>query len=65
MVTWTDDPVRNFVHWDAEKQAELDRLPVCQICGEPIRSEHMYDILGDLWCQDCIDDARRLNEEVG
>lgn len=36
-MSWTDDPVADFDRYDAEQQ--LDSLPVCECCGEPIQQE--------------------------
>lgn len=48
----------------AKKEFEVVTVPVCANCGERIKTEHLYD-LGKfgLWCEDCIDDSRRYNEE--
>lgn len=41
--------------YDAEKEAELDKLPKCAECGEPIQSEKCYEIDGELICQECLE----------
>ena len=50
----TDDPIRDAAAYDIERQRELDRLPTCDICGEPIQDEFLYDINGVLHCEDCV-----------
>ena len=51
----TDDPVADFHRHDWEQEAWLKKLPVCCICHEPIQSEELFDIEGDLYCEDCGD----------
>lgn len=50
---YTDDPVADFAQHDAEQQQELEKLPVCVDCGEPIQDDHLFDIDGDLFCEEC------------
>lgn len=52
---YTDDPERDFLRHDAKKQRELERLPKCAECGEPIQSERCYEVDGGLICQDCLE----------
>ena len=55
----SDDPGRDFDRWDAEQSKKLERLPKCGICGEPIQSEHYYEINGDNVCPDCLENEFR------
>lgn len=57
-MSWTDDPVRDFLQKDAQGAAEEARRPVCSCCGEPIYDSVAYRIGGKLFCESCIDDAR-------
>ena len=50
---YTDDPHADFDRHDREQNEWLKRLPVCCSCGEPIQSEKLFDIEGDLYCEDC------------
>ncbi len=43
-----------FAAHDAEMGAKLDSKPVCVCCEEPIQDDHMYDIYGDIYCEDCM-----------
>jgi DNA-directed RNA polymerase subunit RPC12/RpoP len=38
-----------------ERQQErlLARLPKCDRCREPIQGEHLFDIYGDIYCEEC------------
>ena len=57
----------NYDLWkqhDAEQQAKLDKLPVCDYCGESIQSDYYYLIFDDVICEDCLNDNfRKDNEE--
>ena len=43
-----------FIAHEAEMGAKLDSQPVCVCCEEPIQDDHMYDIYGDIYCEDCM-----------
>lgn len=52
-MSWTDDPVADFDRYDAEQQQQLDSLPVCECCGEPIQQETAV-YYNDHWiCREC------------
>ena len=40
---------------EREKEQELEKLPYCEICGEPIQDEHLYLINDEFVCQECLD----------
>ena len=60
---WTDDPLADFFRCEAEQQKELNRLPKCDWCGEPIQDEHFYLIKGDKICLDCLCDCKYYTDE--
>lgn len=45
----TDDPVKDFENHDTEQQSELDKLPLCIYCGEPIQQDKAF-YYNDQWC---------------
>ena len=50
---YTDDPTADFEVYDAEQERKLDKLPVCECCGEPIQQEKAI-YYNDQWCcEDC------------
>lgn len=55
---YTDDPVADFLRYDAELQARLDKLPKCENCGQPIQQDSAVQIDGCFYCDECIDDMR-------
>ncbi len=55
----TDNPLADFASWDAEQTAELERLPVCADCGEPVQDDHYYLINDEVICPDCLESGYR------
>lgn len=60
---YTDDPIADFDRYEAEREAQLDRLPKCDICGEPIQDDYLYDINGDIFCEECLKGKFRKSVE--
>ena len=61
---WTDDPVKDAIRYDEELHELSAQYPCCDRCGERVKpDEYVYDINGDLWCEDCIRKARFDVEE--
>ena len=56
---YSDDPIADFERHDAKQQAELDKLPRCCECDEPIQEEFCYEINGELICDSCMNDNHR------
>ena len=50
----TDDPIRDFHEYSAEQEAELNSLPRCCECDEPIQSEICCEFNDELICPDCL-----------
>lgn len=55
----TDDPYRDFDRYEDQRQKELDKLPECCECGNPILTEECYEINGELLCPECLNDNHR------
>ena len=51
---YSGDPLADFNRYDLERQKEIDSLPICDICGEPIMDDYLYDLDGTLVCEDCL-----------
>ena len=52
----------NFEMWhlfDNEQERQLEGLPVCADCDEPIQTETAYYFHGDWICESCIESYRR------
>ena len=50
---YTGDPAHDFDMWAAEQEKKLERLPVCDMCGNHIQDEYLYNF-GDIVCEDCL-----------
>lgn len=48
-----------FKRHDAELQAQLDKLPVCSECDEPIQSDACYEFDGGLICEGCLENNHK------
>ena len=59
----TDDPIADFMAYDAEQERLMDRLPKCDYCGEPITDDHLFDINGDVICESCLNENFRKRVE--
>lgn len=56
---FTDDPISDFHRYDAEREAELRRLPRCSECGERIQDEHCFAINDETICENCMNEQHR------
>ena len=54
MSFYTDDPIADFARHDAEQQREMDKLPECNECGQPITDECCWEINDELICNACL-----------
>lgn len=45
--------------YESEKERRLAKLPVCDICGEPIQDGYYYDICDMTICPTCMADHER------
>lgn len=51
---WSDDPHRDFDRYEAHQQRQLDRLPKCSECDEPIQDERLIEFNGEIICPRCL-----------
>ena len=52
---FSDDPLIDFERHDREQAKQLERLPVCERCGEPIQDDHLYLINDEFVCPECLE----------
>lgn len=50
------DPLRDFDAWEDEREARMEQLPTCEHCHEHILEEHLWDIDGEIYCEECAKD---------
>ena len=56
----------NYDRWeqhDAEQQAELNKLPKCERCEEPIQDYYCFEIDNALYCDKCMKDLYRVKTD--
>lgn len=56
---YSDDPIADFERHDAKQQSELEKLPRCSECDEPIQDDFCYEINDELICDNCMRDNHR------
>lgn len=52
---------------EAEQERRLSELPVCCYCENPIQDEHYYEINGEMFCPDCLENyfKKRTEDYIG
>ena len=55
----TDDPVADFVRHDWKQSKSLERLPICERCGNRIEQEWAVCIEGFWYCDECLENYRK------
>lgn len=60
---WTDDPITDAERHIAKQEEELERLPKCVCCNNPIQDDYCYEINDELICQECLDLFHRKQVE--
>ena len=63
-MTWTDDPIADYGRYSDKLDRELDLLPRCAYCMEPIQDNYCYCIDGDTIHLDCIIDYLEKDYKV-
>lgn len=58
-MSWTGDPLADFDRYDAEQQRELDKLPKCSYCDEPIQDDCYFEINGECVCEECLNEHHK------
>ena len=53
MLHYTDNPHLDYDSWIDDQEAEIAKIPDCVSCGEKIQEEKLWDIFGDIYCDEC------------
>lgn len=56
----------NYDRWKqqyAEQEAQLEKLPLCEYCGERIQDDYYFEINNECICEDCLNDNFRKDIE--
>lgn len=57
------DPYDDFLNHEAQAEEWLSRLPVCDICGEPIQDDYYYRLGGEIICEHCMESEFRVSND--
>ena len=60
---FTADAHNDFLMHDYQKEQRMKRLPVCDICGEPIQDESYHVLFDNNVCDSCLIDNIRFVED--
>ena len=58
-----EDAYSQFKSRERRLEAWLRKRPVCCYCQQPIQDENLYDIEGNLYHEDCLNDSFRKYTE--
>lgn len=54
----------DYATQEDNKRASLeDKLPKCDLCGEPIYDDYCYEINGEVICEECLKEHYRHETE--
>lgn len=57
---YTDDPIKDYDRYLSEQEADLDKLPRCSECGQPITDEEAYLINDEIICEHCMEHEHKV-----
>ena len=57
------DNLDAFDAYDAEQQRQLEKLPVCEQCGQTIQDDYYFVINDEVICTECLVRDFRKNTE--
>lgn len=60
---YTDNPVLDAMRYDAERQAEIEKLPICSECDEHIQDEYLFEINGEYICEHCMEENHKKSTD--
>ena len=49
--------------YEEQQAKELEKFPVCSVCGEYITDEFYFDIEDEIMCEDCLKDNFRKSTD--
>ena len=59
---YSDEPSIDFERHSAAQEEKLKRAPICDECGQPIQDDFYYEIDGNKYCEECINNCKVWNE---
>ncbi len=58
-----DVALKELDRYEARQTSALARCPKCDCCGERIQDDYLFDIDGDLYCEECLVDQFRRSTD--
>ena len=59
MLFRSDNPIADYERYSAHQESELNKLPKCSYCDEPIQQDTAVYIDDEPICDECLDEMRR------
>jgi formylmethanofuran dehydrogenase subunit E len=56
---YSDNPVADYDRYCAEQERQMEKLPKCDRCGQPVTDYYYYEIDGENLCEKCLKDNYR------
>lgn len=64
-MTYIPDAYDQWKAHEAEQQAQLDKLPRCSECENPIQTEYCFEVNDELICPHCMmENHRKAVEDI-
>ena len=62
---YSDNPIADYERYSANQEKELQELPICSVCDEPIQDEYCYVINDEVLCESCLNyHHRKWTEDI-
>ena len=61
---YTDDPIADAERHIAHQEEELESLPRCSECDNPIQTEQCYVINDEPICEHCMEGHKKYTEDL-
>jgi formylmethanofuran dehydrogenase subunit E len=63
MSFYSDDPIRDYDRYDAQREKQLEDFPRCSECDKYICDDFYYEFDGEIICEDCLCDNHRKSTD--
>ena len=64
MISFTDDPLRDFNRYEMEQFLYEQSRPICDECGEHIMDEYYWEFHGLKFCERCVEDHKVRIDDI-
>ena len=60
----TDNPLQDYYNFETQQEKALQKLPLCNECGEHIQDDYCYVINDEVICEDCMSNYRKPIDDL-